>query len=126
MSRQEALFQSLATSGAVLVIFVAVCHEVVGAKLFPWGPAALGGPIGWHGVGVGGITVGLLLVGGTLRVLTFPVVPWAIAVAVLGFVIGAFTAVAHQEFHVFAAIVVLAATTTAVFHLKALRLHNDG
>ncbi len=122
MSKQEALLQSLATSGAVLVTFVAVCHELVGARLFPWGPDAFGGPIGWHGVGLGGIAMGLLLVCGTLRVISFPVFPWALVVAAVGLVIALYTTFAHREFHMFAFTVFLAAIATAVFYRKASRL----
>ncbi len=121
MSRQEALFQSLATSGAVLMTFVGVCHFVVGAKLFPWAPDLLG-PIVWYGLGIVAITMGFLLLLGTLRIIRFPVFSMALLGAAVGLVVGLFTAAAYQEFHLFAFTVVLAATGTAVFHRKASRL----
>ena len=45
VSKEEALYQSLAFCGAVLIAFIGVCHEFVGDVLFPWGPALFGGPI---------------------------------------------------------------------------------
>jgi hypothetical protein len=122
MLRQEALFQSLAASGAVLITFVGVCHEVVGAQLFPWAPEVLGGPIGWHGLGIGTITIGLLLCVGTLRIIRFPVLQWALIIAVAALAVGIFTAIVHRQFHLFAFALVLAATGMAVGHRKTSHL----
>ena len=36
MASRQSLYQSLATSGAVLIVFIGVCHEVVGTRLFPF------------------------------------------------------------------------------------------
>ena len=121
MSKQEALFQSLATSGAVLFIFVGVCHEFVGAQLFPWGPILMG-PIIWHALGILAIVVGCLLVAGTLRVIWVPVVAIALISAAIGLAIGLFTAVVHREFHMFALATIIAAIGTAISYQKASRL----
>lgn len=118
MSREEALYQSLAASGAVLIAFIGVCHEFSGHIVFPWAPAALGGPIGWHGLGLFTITLGLLMLGGTLGLIKFPVAPWAMVTAAIGITICAFTAVAHHQFHMFAFAGIFAGATTAFFAAK--------
>jgi hypothetical protein len=119
MSKEEARYQSLASCGATVVAFVGLCHEVAGHIIFPWGPAFLGGPIGWHGVGLFAITSGLLLLGGTLRVIPFPVVPFALFGSAIGVFFVVATAVLHREFHVFALAVVLAGLLIAYCHPKA-------
>src|ERR1041384_8261251 len=102
MSRDEALYQSLASCGAALIAFIGVCHEFVGHIVFPWGPATLGGPIGWHGLGIFGIVAGTLILSGTLRLIRFPVVPFALLAVAIGVVLVVFTARAHHQFHMFA------------------------
>jgi hypothetical protein len=116
MSRQQSLYQSLAASGAVLITFIGVCHEVVGTRLFPWGPGLFGGAIGWHAAGLGCIAIGLAFLGGTLRLVRFPVISSALVVGAAGLAIAVFTAVAHQEFHLFAFTLALAAASTAFCH----------
>jgi hypothetical protein len=106
----------LATSGATLVAFVGVCHEVVGARLFPWAPDALGGPVGWHGAGLACILAGLLLVAGTLYLVHFPVVAAGIAIAIVGCLVGIVTAVVHGQFHLFAFTLSFGGLTAAMFH----------
>jgi hypothetical protein len=118
VSKEQARYQSLASCGAVLIAFIGVCHEVAGHILFPWGPAALGGPIGWHGTGISSIVVGVLLLAGTLGFIGFPVVPFALVVAIAGAGIGVMTAVVHHEFHLFAFTIVIAGATTAFFHRR--------
>ena len=122
MSREKELYQSLASSGAVLITFIGICHEFVGHIVFPWGPATLGGVIGWHGLGIFIIVIGLLLLGGTLRLIRFPVIPWAIVALILGLIVSIFTAIAHYQFHMFAFSVALAAAAIVVFHRKASKL----
>lgn len=114
--RQSSLYQSLATSGAVLVTFIGVCHEVVGTALFPWGPSFFGGIVGWHAVGIACIAVGLGLIGGTLRLVRFPVVTVALVIGVAGLAIAVFTAVTRQQFHLFAITLALAAVVMAYCH----------
>ena len=122
MSREKELYQSLASSGAVLITFIGICHEFVGHIVFPWGPSTLGGFIGWHGLGIFIIVIGLLLLGGTLRIIRFPVIPWAIVASILGLIVSIFTAIAHYQFHMFAFAVALAAAAIVVFHRKASKL----
>lgn len=120
MSRQQALYQSLATSCAMLITFIGVCHEAVGTRLFPWGPNLFGGTMGWHTAGLGCIAIGLVFLGGTLRFIRFPVV-LALVIAAGAFAIGVFTAVTHQEFHLFAFTLALAAAGMAFCHRAALQ-----
>ena len=122
MSREEELYQSLASCGAILIAFIGVCHEYVGHIVFPWGPATLGGAIGWHSLGIFSVVLGLLLLSGTLRLIRFPVIPWAIVASIIGLMVGVFTAIMHQQFHMFAFAVTLAAVATAVFYRKASKL----
>lgn len=119
MSKDEALHQSLASCGATLIAFVGVCHEAAGDVIFPWGPAFLGGPIGWHGVGLFGIASGLLLLAGTLHLFRFPVVPFALFAAAIGSFFFVATAALHGEFHAFALAVVCAGLLTAYCHPRA-------
>src|SRR5882724_4781684 len=99
MSEDAALYQSLASCGAAIVAFIGICHEFIGSILFPWGPALFGGPIGWHGIGISTIVAGSLVLGGTLRLIRFPVVPFALIAVVVGIALVVFTAVAHYQFH---------------------------
>jgi len=119
MSRQEALYQSLAASGAVLIAFVGLCHEFIGKILFPWEPAFLGGPIGWHALGLFAIASGLLLLGGTLRLFEFPVVPYALLSAAIGIIFVAIPAVLHHQFHMLALAVFFSGMVTAYCHPKS-------
>jgi uncharacterized membrane protein len=74
----------LAFAAATMIAYVGVVHEVVGTRLYPEGPALLGGPIGWHAVGIGGIAVGVLLILGTLGMIAVPLAPVALAIAGVG------------------------------------------
>ena len=65
--------RALACGAATLVAYVGVVHEVVGSTLYPQGPAALGGPLGWHALGISGIAAGLALAAGVLGLARVPV-----------------------------------------------------
>ena len=116
----EARYQSLAACGAAIVTFIGVCHEFVGSTLFPWGPALFGGAIGWHSIGIACIALGLLVLGGTLGLIAFPVVPFALAAVLIGITLVIFTAVAHGQFHLFALTAAVSGGITAFFHRKAV------
>jgi len=118
MSKDEALYQSLAACGAMLIAFIGVCHEVIGGLVFPWAPVMLG-PIGWHALGLSAIVLGSLTLAGTLKLIRFPVVPFALLAVTLGVAIGVLTAILHREFHMFAFAGAAAGAVTAVFHGKA-------
>ena len=119
ISEEEALYRSLASCGAVLIAFIGVAHETIGHIVFPWGPAYLGGTIGWHATGLLAIVAGLLLLGGTLRLYRYPVVPSALFGAAAGAFFLIATAVQHQQFHMFALAGFFAGIVTAYFHHKA-------
>lgn len=120
MSKDEARYQSLAACGAAIVAFIGICHEFVGSSLFPWGPSLFGGAIGWHAIGVVCIVGGLLVLGGTLRLFSFPVVLFAFIAVVVGAALVIFTAVVHHQFHLFALAAAVAGAVTAFYHRKAV------
>lgn len=100
--------RALATAGGMLVLQVGLAHEIVGARLYPDGPASLGGPIVWHAVGIACIVAGLVMTGGALGLLAMPprIVTTAIIATGVSFVIAdAFSG----SFHFFAATLVAGA-----------------
>ena len=121
ISVAAARYRALAASGAALVTFVGVCHEVVGEALFPWGPTFVGGPLPWHGLGYAVIAIGLNLFAGALGILRFPVVPFALAVAATGAFFVVVAAVLHAQFHLFALTASLAGLVTAHAERRAER-----
>lgn len=125
ISVAAARYRALAACGAALIAFIGVCHEVVGDVLFPWGPAFVGGPLPWHGLGFFVIAAGSNVLAGTLGVVRFPVVPFALLAAVLGAFFVVMAAVLHGQFHLFALAASLAGTLTAYAHRKAERLPHD-
>jgi hypothetical protein len=122
MAEAQARCQAVAVSGATLVTFIGISHEVVGATLFPWGPDFLGGPVGWHAVGVVAIATGLGLLGGTLGLVRFPVAPVSLLVAASGAFFLTVAALLHQDFHFFALAGLVAGIGIAYFHRRAAQL----
>jgi hypothetical protein len=118
ISRERALYQSLAASGAAIVAFIGVVHEAAGGLIFPWAPVLLG-PVAWHALGLSAIAGGTLIFLGTLNLVRVPVVLFSLLVAVLALVIGVLTAILKHEFHLFAFAAMLAGVTTAYFNRKA-------
>lgn len=114
-----ARYRALAASGAVLIAFVGVCHEVVGETLFPWGPAFVGGALPWHGLGFFAIAIGLNLLMATLGLTRFPVVPFALVMAVVGAFFAIVAATLHGKFHLFALTVCAAGLLVAYAYPKA-------
>ncbi len=96
-------------AGAVLVLHVGLAHEVIGARLYPDGPALLGGPLVWHAVGAAGIACGVLLIAAALDALTLPTRALATTMIAIGAIFLAVDAVAHGGFHFFAATLVAGA-----------------
>ena len=117
-TRKVALYQSLAACGAALIAFIGLCHEFFGHVVFPWGPAFLGGPIGWHAAGLSTVVVGLVLLGGTLRLYPLPVVPLALVVAAGGAFFVVVAAMLHHQFHMPALAGFLSGLLTAYCHRK--------
>ena len=112
-------YRAFAVSGCVLVVFIGLCHEFIGSILFPWGPAFLGGPVGWHGLGVFGISAGLLMLAGTLHVVRVPVATLSILVAATCASISAYTLIGRDQFHFLASVEVIAALAVFIFHRRA-------
>jgi uncharacterized membrane protein len=102
----------LAFAAATLIAYVGIAHEVVGARLYPDGPALLGGPLGWHAVGIAGIAMGALLIAGTLGMASVPLVPCALAIAGIGAGFVAWDA-ANGGLHFFALTLVIAGSVLA-------------
>jgi hypothetical protein len=125
MSPVQARYQALASCGAVLIAFIGVAHEAVGHIVFPWAPEYLGGPVGWHGTGLFAIAAGLVLLGGTLRLYRFPVVPGALVAAAIGAFFVVLAALLKGQFHMFALAGFFSGIATAYFHRKAARRIGD-
>jgi len=121
MSKQQSMLQAIAVAGTVLIVFIGVCHEVIGARLFPWAPELLG-VIGWHILGIGAVLVGIGLLGGVLRLISFPVVSLGLTIAVVGVGITLFTAIVYHEFHLFALAASFAGACVALAHRAGDRL----
>jgi hypothetical protein len=115
VSKEQALYQSLAASGAVVVAFIGIVHEAAGGLIFPWAPLLLG-PVLWHTLGLTAFFGGLIAFAGALHLIRAPVVLLASLVVVLGLVIGVLTAVLKHEFHLFAFLAAIAGASTAYFH----------
>ena len=125
MNRQFVLYQSLAACGAAIIAFIGVVHEVAGPLIFPFAPPLFGDLL-WHGVGIFAIALGLLLLGGTLGVINFPV-KVAAAVAIIGGIAAmAYMAIWHDRFHFFALCLMCAGTANMVFHGKAKAMLKSG
>jgi len=121
MVPREIVFRSLAASGAVLVAFIGVCHEVVGPRLYPWAPALFGGLTGFYVAGAVMIFVGLLLLGGVLEFVRLPVVFMGVATGVVGGGVTILTAALQDIFHLFAFTMMLAGVATAEGYRRAKR-----
>ena len=123
MTQAEMQRRALATSGATLLSFIGLVHEVAGPTLFPWAPP-LFGPALWQAIGIGAMLLGALALAGTLQWLRVPVLPIALFVGLFG--LGAFTvfALVWQTFHFFALVVFVAGLATAKFHRDAERLRR--
>ena len=119
MTKAQARYQALAVSGAMIVAFIGVVHDVVGETIFPWAPAFVGGYVIWYAMGAACLAFGLALVAATLRLVRMPVVVPCIALAVGGFALTALVAIVKGEFHFFAVSLALAGLMTAYFHPKS-------
>ena len=98
----------------MLLVQVGIAHEVVGATLYPDGPASVGGPMPWHALGIVGAAGGLLILGGTLDLFAMPLVPLGVLASAIGAFFVAWDALTHHGFHFFAFTVVVAGVLVAV------------
>ena len=101
--------RALACSAATLLAYLGLVHEMVGARLYPDGPARFGGPIGWHAAGVGLLLLGALIVLALLGRVRAPVRALAAGIGAAGAAVVAGEAYLHGGFHFFAFTTVVAA-----------------
>lgn len=113
--------RAIAASAATVVTFIGVCHETIGTTLFPWGPAAIGGAVPWHLLGAVAISAGLVLLLGTLHVISAPLVPVSRFVTALGIAVALFVAFRTGEFHFLALVFAAAGVVFASSHARAER-----
>lgn len=104
----------LGCCGAALLGYVGFVHEVVGATLYPEGPAVFGGPVGWHAAGIALIALGLLAGAGVLGLARVPVVALGVVGSVAGGAAVAGEAIRHGGFHFFAFTMVVAGAIVVV------------
>jgi hypothetical protein len=120
---QEPAAASLRTTlpwiGASFVAYVGLVHEVVGARLYPDGPALLGGPLPWHALGLAGIAAGATLLADLLGVVRVPRRALAAVVGVAGAGAVVMDLVVHDGFHFFGATIVVAALLVALGPARA-------
>lgn len=116
------MYQSLASAGATLIAFIGVIHEYAGRVIFPWAPEAVGGPIGWHALGIFAIVAGLALLAGTLRLVQVPVIPLALTGAAIALVLAVLAGILYGEFHLIALVGSFAGCVTAFCHGRAVRI----
>lgn len=122
MSKQEALYQSLASCGAALIIFNGIAHLFAAEALFPWGPAFFfHSRVIFAGLGVIAIIAGLLSLGAILRFYFFPVVAVSLVAVAAGIAIVIICETLHDQFNVFALTVAFSGFLMAYFHRKALQ-----
>jgi hypothetical protein len=118
MTREQARYQALAASGATIIAFIGVVHEVVGETIFPWAPAFVGGYLIWYAMGGLCLALGLALLAATLGLVRLPVVVPCVVLAVGSLALTAMVAVIQGEFHFFALSLAAAGAMTAWFHRK--------
>lgn len=105
---------ALAWIGAAFIAYVGLVHEVVGARLYPDGPALLGGPVPWHALGLAGIAAGVALLADLLGVVHVPRRALAAAVGAAGAGAVVMDVFVHGGFHFFGATIVVAALLVAL------------
>jgi len=105
--------RAFALAGAVLVAHVGLAHEVVGVRLYPDGPALVGGPIPWHALGLSGVAAGILMACGALGLVAVPLAPLGIGMSIIGALFVVMDFVIHHGFHFFAFTMVVAGLLVA-------------
>jgi hypothetical protein len=119
MVDEQTRHRAIAASAATITAFIGFCHEVIGTTLFPWGPAAIGGAVPWHLLGAVAISAGLVLLLGTLHLISAPLVPVARFVTVLGVAVAVFVAFRTGEIHVLALVFAASGVVFAIEHGRA-------
>ena len=121
MSRQEALYQSIAASFSLLIAFHGVLHEVIGPLLFPSLPETFGFIV-WHGMGIAVFVIGALMFATSLHLIRFPLVPATIMLCIFALGVIIYIEVTLQQFHFFALTLSLASAASAIFYSKSKTL----
>ena len=121
MSKEEALYQSLASSGAVLLTFNGIYHLFVAETLFPFGPAFFQGRFNFYAIGVVAIVAGILLLGAILRFYVFPVVAASLVTAVSGVAVMIVCQALYDRFNVFALSVAFSGILMAYCYRRAVQ-----
>lgn len=93
---------------ATLISYVGLAHEFVGVKLYPEGPAEVGGALIWYGIGLAAVAAGLLIGAWALGLSRIPAIPLGVAVALPGLIFFVDEAAQHGGFHFFALTLALA------------------
>lgn len=119
LSTLQARYQALASCGAILIAYLGLVHELVGAQLFPWAPALLQGPVGWHGAGIAMIVIGVSLLAGTLRLAKVPIIFLCALAGTFALGISVIAPLIFHQFHFGSTTIVIAAMTTAIFDRKS-------
>lgn len=119
MTQEQARAQALAVSGAVVIAFIGMIHEVVGETIFPWAPAFVGGYVIWYAMGALCLAFGVGMMAATLGLARLPVVWPCIVIAVGSLALTVLVAVVKGEFHFFAVSLAVAGLATAWFHRKS-------
>jgi hypothetical protein len=117
--------RALAAAASSVIAFIGLCHEAVGAVVYPFGPALFGGPVGWHMFGVLTVIVGILLLIGVLEWVRIPVMFLSLFVGVVGLALTLLVGIVFERFHFFATSAVLMAITVAISY-RAARSHAHG
>jgi hypothetical protein len=87
---------------AALIAFQGVCHEAVGAVLFPYGPDLFGGLAAWHAFGLVIVAVGAYLFAEVLRGTWRHVTPLSLVVVLVAAAVFGLALLRYGDFHVFA------------------------
>ncbi len=123
MISKEVKLRAFAVAGSVLIIFIGLCHEMVGAIVFPFGPSVFGGLLGWHALGIGGTALAIVLLLGVLDIISIPINILSIVFLLIGISIFLYTAIIYKQFHFFALSLIFASITVIVCY-KPGRLQN--
>ncbi len=107
---------ALAAAFSLLILFVGVVHEVVGATLYPDGPAQFGGALFWHLAGIALALIGAWLVLCSLGLRRGPVRPIAAVVAVAGLGVAAHDLILLHDFHLFATTLAVAGAGVSLLY----------
>jgi hypothetical protein len=125
-TRRIPLRDAGAAALSLLVFFVGVVHEVVGSTLYPKGPNEFGGPIGWHGAGIGLVFLGSALLSSTLGFTSFPIRIPAAAISLAGLFITVQEFIQNGKFHLFAATLLVCGGGIAFLHQPRSRKGSSG